>query len=652
MTVEVNESAFVVPTMQSIALSQMFTITASADDPAYLVLTGLDRDEYTADATDSTGSLTGAGITATFAGIGGDARGVGVVFAYQAPTGRYYNGAYGYLDQLTYDASASPGDVTNISLFGTNRLRQATTYGANPDAMMQLDPSGYLGSVTVATEPGFSGPVPSQATPASIAAVADSLVGQAWNMSGCWVLASTVAAEAGASLPVQSTALRLPGQANDEWIVAYNGPASQAGDWQAMVSAGDVVAFETSNGGGHITTCVSGSGATAMLVDNITYEDASGQVLNAANDGSASDVTIAAPHAASQEWSGVQADSVVIYELDTPVVDAQVAGVTMASGGSQNLGSLFSVKDPAGKTVTAYQVYDTDGSGVISVNGTTEAAHSAASAVTASSLSQVSLETGAAAGSDMLHVRAFNGAYWGDWTSLGINSIGQSTVSIATAPSTSVVAVPTPTSVSITSAPIASSSPALVDVGNFSWMDTTTSTPGSGPGEVYTGPVNYLQWQYLWAGQDSIDVSANVPNVFVRGGTGDDALAVSAGSNVLDGDTGSNFLVGAPGADGGADTFFLNGGSAVPTWDTLVNFHSGDALTLWGFVPGQSTMTWADNEGAVGYKGATLQASFAGGLVDGSVTFAGVSLVDAQSEFATSSGMAGNIPYLYVRYNM
>ena len=69
--------------------------------------------------------------------------------------------------------------------------------------------------------------------------------------------------------------------------------------------------------------------------------------------------------------------------------------------------------------------------------------------------------------------------------------------------------------------------------------------------------------------------------MFLKGNAGDDALQVTSGSNVVDGGAGSNFLVGATGADGGYDTFFVdacNAGQA--TWDTLVNFHVGDAVTL------------------------------------------------------------------------
>ncbi|WP_428485922.1 putative Ig domain-containing protein [Rhodopila sp.] len=399
-------------------------MTAAGTNPAYLVLTALDRDEYIAGASAATGNLSGDGQTTRFSSIGGDARGTGLVFTYQASTGRYYNSTYGYFDQLTYNASGSLDDVTNLSLFGTNSLATANAYAANAYDMMQVAASGYLGSATVVTEQNFIATVPAQATPDSIAAVADSFVGQAWNMNGCWVLASTIAAEAGASLPVVSTAIGLPGQANGEWIVAFDGPAGQSGNWQSLVKQGEIVVIGTSGGGGHITTCVSGSGGTAMLVDNITYVNGSGQVQNSAHDGSSSDVTVAAPHQASQEWSGVAAASVVIYELDTPIVTDSVSADGLAPGSRQALSLLFAATDPGNKAITEWQAYDTATSDMLVLNGIDDAAHSAASALTATSLAAVSLLAGSTQTTDTLDVRAFNGSYWGDWEQLAVSVAG------------------------------------------------------------------------------------------------------------------------------------------------------------------------------------------------------------------------------------
>jgi hypothetical protein len=416
-------------TAVSIGLAQMFTVTAASSNPAYLVLSALDRNEYTAGASGATGSLSGNGHTLGLSSIGSDARGAGIVFTYQASTGRYYNITYGYLDQLTYNSSGSAGDVTNLSLFGTASISQANTYASSAYSMMQVDAAGYLGSATVVTQARFTGTVPAAATPNSIVAAADGFIGQAWNMNGCWILASTIAADAGASLPVQSTLIGLAGQSNGEWIVAFNGPAGQSGNWQSMVTAGEMVVIGTQGGGGHITTCVAGTGSTAMLVDNITYVTSSGHIQNAANDGSASDVIVAAPHAASQEWAGVLASSVVIYELDTPLVTARVASGSLSFLSSQTLSALFTAIDPAGKAITQWQVYDTAVSDAIVFNGIGYQDHTASSALTASSLTAVSLLAGATLTTDMLEVRAYNGSYWGDWASLAVSVVATAAAS-------------------------------------------------------------------------------------------------------------------------------------------------------------------------------------------------------------------------------
>ena len=185
----------------------------------------------------------------------------------------------------------------------------------------------------------------------------------------------------------------------------------------------------------------------------------------------------------------------------------------------------------------------------------------------------------------------------------------------------------------------------------FAWADTTSHQAGTNDGQSYAGPVNYLQWEYLWGDPDSVNISTTMPNVFLRGGPGNDALAANAGSNVLDGGTGSNFLSGGSGGDGGTDTFFVDGRGSTTTWSTVTNFHPGDAITLWGFVPGQSAMSWAADDGAAGYQGATIHAATAGAgtPVNASLTFAGMSLADAQSTLAISTGTAGGTSYLYAR---
>ena len=418
MNTILNTQPLITSPGQVVALSSLVTIDASSPHPAYLVVNAYDRNEYTAQSTGATGSFNGNGRTLGFSAIGGDARGAGIVFTYGSTTGRYFNSTYGYLDQLTYTASTNAADITALSLFGTGNAGIAFGYATNAISLARLDASGYLGTTTVATEPGYVGTVPTQATPLSIAAVAQTFVGSAWNQNGCWTLTSTISAEAGASLPVQSS-VNMAGAANGEWFVAYNGPAGAGGDWTSSVRTGDMIGFITAGGTGHITTCVSGFGSSAMLVDNITYVSAQGTILNAANDGSADDIIIASAHAASQEFAGVSASSVVIYRLDTPVITA-TATLTISAGTSANLSTVCSASDPAGTTITSYQAYTANGADWFTVNGTTMTATSASTAITASSLSQITFDRGAVAMPDAITVRAYNGTYWGDWTTIAV----------------------------------------------------------------------------------------------------------------------------------------------------------------------------------------------------------------------------------------
>ena len=430
MSISENQGSFVVSGGAQISLSQMFAVSASASNPTYLVLSGLDRNEYTKAGTGATGTLNGNGAKATFSSGGSDFRNVGLVFTYNAATGRYYNSTYGYLDQLTYTASASVNDITSLSLFGTNDLSYAQGWASSPISMADSGTFTFYGSATIATQPTFSGSVPAQATPDSIASVAAKFVGDVWNMNGCWVLASTIAADAGASLPVTSTSVGTPGAPSGEWQVAFNGPAGQSGNWQSMVTEGDIVVIGNAQGLGHVTTCVSGTGASAMLIDNADFG------TNLAHDGDSNDLIIEGPHLASQEWSAATANDVVIYRLDTPVISESVSSATMLTGASLSLSGIFSAADPFNAAVTEYQVYDTASADWLTAGGTAVAAHTAGTADTVSSLSGVCLVGGASTGADTVEVRAYNGSYWGDWEALAV------TVQAGTAP---VLAVPTAT---------------------------------------------------------------------------------------------------------------------------------------------------------------------------------------------------------------
>lgn len=179
---------------------------------------------------------------------------------------------------------------------------------------------------------------------------------------------------------------------------------------------------------------------------------------------------------------------------------------------------------------------------------------------------------------------------------------------------------------------------------HYTVKDTVTSASSQEVGQVYTGLLGYLESQYIWTGQDNVNVSTDRPNVFLKGGPGSDALKVSSGSNVLDGGGGSNFLVGGS----GTDTFFTDARTPQFVWNTIVNFHPGDMATLYGFVPGQSSYSFAASEGAAGYQGLTLNADTQdNGQVTAKITMAGLTTAD-ESHLSISSGTVSGIPYLAI----
>jgi parallel beta-helix repeat protein len=156
-------------------------------------------------------------------------------------------------------------------------------------------------------------------------------------------------------------------------------------------------------------------------------------------------------------------------------------------------------------------------------------------------------------------------------------------------------------------------------------FDTTTNQPVGVVGEAYAGPVADLQLEYINLTPDNLSVATSTPNWFIHSGGGDDAIAVDSGTNVLDGGTGSNFLTGGT----GPDTFFVNNrGASADTWNTAVNFHAGDALTIWGVTPQDFLFDFEDDQGAPGFTGLTLHMTTTPSEPTASLTFVGFTAAD------------------------
>jgi Ca2+-binding RTX toxin-like protein len=173
--------------------------------------------------------------------------------------------------------------------------------------------------------------------------------------------------------------------------------------------------------------------------------------------------------------------------------------------------------------------------------------------------------------------------------------------------------------------------------------DNTVHAGGSAQTRPYTGPVTGITDQFVAVTSHDLNVYSPLPNIFIKTGSGTDAIRVTSGRNVLDGGTGSNFLVGGT----GKDSFFVDGRGGGVTWSTVVNFHAGDDATVWGWRNGVSKLSWADNQGTGGFAGATAHIDLFGtGTIDDSITFAGYSVAQAQQFFQSSGNVQGN-SFLY-----
>lgn len=177
-------------------------------------------------------------------------------------------------------------------------------------------------------------------------------------------------------------------------------------------------------------------------------------------------------------------------------------------------------------------------------------------------------------------------------------------------------------------------------------LDTSNGDESDPRAIPYNGPVTALNDQYINISSDNLNITANINNVFLHSGSGEDAIQALGGTNVLDGGTGSNFLVGGS----GDDTFFTDDRVATTSiWDTVVGFHAGDSATVFGVTQAGFALNWANGEGAGGYTGLTLHAT-AAGKPEASVTLSGLTsaaLTDGQ--LAITFGVTGGSTYMLIQ---
>jgi predicted Zn-dependent protease len=168
--------------------------------------------------------------------------------------------------------------------------------------------------------------------------------------------------------------------------------------------------------------------------------------------------------------------------------------------------------------------------------------------------------------------------------------------------------------------------------GNMMVADTSDASSFWAKADPYTGGVSWLRSQFIVHNdvatitKDNLNIMSTAPSCFIQSGSGDDAIDVSYanGNNVVDGGSGSNYLKGGS----GNDVFFVDDRLAGATWDTLVNFHANDQLTMFGIDRPLCVFLTADNYGVAGASGLTLFASPNGGKSWAAATLAGYTTAD------------------------
>ena len=204
---------------------------------------------------------------------------------------------------------------------------------------------------------------------------------------------------------------------------------------------------------------------------------------------------------------------------------------------------------------------------------------------------------------------------------------------------------PQPTPTTVTAVPPVT--PPVAMPVNFGVVNISTGTIAGMTGQDYTGPQGVKHLLFLAPTTDSLAVASYVPSVFVKTGSGNDAVNTwgGSGTNVLDGGEGSNFLVGGT----GKDTFFVDARNAAgPTWSTVRNLQAGDAATLWGVTAKDFALSWVDDQGAADAKGLTLHAT-AAGKQTASLTLSGYGTNDlSNGRLALNFGQNDAGSYLYV----
>lgn len=175
---------------------------------------------------------------------------------------------------------------------------------------------------------------------------------------------------------------------------------------------------------------------------------------------------------------------------------------------------------------------------------------------------------------------------------------------------------------------------------------TSTATGSSTVAAVesYLGPIDNVQSQYLYDGTAPLAIVAQQPNMLISSQATATAVQLTSGQNLINVPSGSTFVT----SGSGNDQFLFHADQPQATWNTVVNFHAGDSITVFGFNTATGSNYWDFNAGAAGYTGATLRMDLnRDGKIDSSITFTGKTSADI-GHFSLVSGSVGGQSYLMI----
>ncbi|MBI3445403.1 MAG: PPC domain-containing protein [Magnetospirillum sp.] len=371
-------------------LGAMFSVNGAAGNaPAYLSVTVYDRDAYGGKESYNYGTLTATNGMVTKAG------GYTLNFA---KVGNQYQTANGLsLSDFTFSASTQEDRVANIAMYA---------YDAKGTVLTSRNVEVVTHATVVDSTPGLI-------TAGEIAKVAQSMIGKVWDASGCWNLASDIAATSGASLGINSGWISPAVGANGQWNVAYSGYNGVNANWMNNLQAGDIVELGWKNANyGHIFTIDRVVSGTAYLVDN------SGASVKG---GDASDVYVAEQKLSSYAPYINQSTVMVFRANGTATTTANLTSTVLVNpytnltvGQSVAVKNLFAATDADNDTISQYMVRDLGANGgYLALNGTKQA-NGQWVTVNAAQLSQLTYTASSyGSSSETLEIKAFDGKAWG-----------------------------------------------------------------------------------------------------------------------------------------------------------------------------------------------------------------------------------------------